>query len=66
MSETAQQQAKVDALVRKGWRVDVDGAGATGTVYMSRRDRKVRSLTHYVEVEPDGTINGDTEEASKR
>ena len=29
-----------------------------GTVYLSRRDRKLRSMTHYVEVDRDGTLHG--------
>lgn len=64
-AEGPTQEEQVDALVRKGWRVDA-GGGQSGAVYLSRRDRKIRSMTHYVEVEADGTLAGDLEEASKR
>ena len=54
------QKSVVDKLARNGWRVDLyaDAWAEDGTVYLSRRDRKLRSMTHYVEVGRDGTLHG--------
>lgn len=52
------QRLAVDKLAERGWRVD---HVALGSVFMSKRDRKIRSMTHYCEVDHDGSLRGDHE-----
>jgi hypothetical protein len=53
MTETPKQAEVVDALARKGWRVDDRDDDA---VYLSKRG-KVRGQTLYCQVGPDGSVN---------
>ena len=50
------QSAAIDRLVSEGWTVDVWPNDDDETAYLHRRNRKIRALTHYAQVEPDGTV----------
>jgi hypothetical protein len=53
--KVTQQDRAVDKLAKAGWRVDNTDED---TVYLSKRDRKVRSMTHYCQVDKDGRVDG--------
>jgi len=52
--ETPEQNCTVNRLYREGWRID---SHDDDTIYLSRRDRRIRSMTHYCQVGPDGRVN---------
>ena len=53
MNMTHQDNA-VNALVAKGWGVDLNDGD---TVYLSRRNPKLRFQTLYCQVDADGVVN---------
>jgi hypothetical protein len=55
--DTAAQDTAVARLERQGWR---ETHRDDDTVYLAKRDRKLRGLTHYCQVSLDGTVEGDT------
>lgn len=57
---TPTQTAAVDRLTRAGWTVTRWACEDDPTVYLARRDRKIRSMTRYAEVDAEGTTNGDS------
>jgi hypothetical protein len=54
---TEVQKQAVTKLEKQGWRTTSIGkVQEEVTVYLCRRDRKLRALTHYCEVEQNGEV----------